>query len=231
MTKAIAALEKAVDVMSAGAPVEGSLVTMKSSLTKAVNLGKGFLAQRDVKTLLRALQPDVPDADWEKLNQDATFKMKYTSRSGEIQDILAEMLTTFKDNKEEAINAETKAADDSKKLLESKQEALSTAESALRQQAGENGARGESRAECMEEKKDLEDQNTRDEGYIADTKASCATKADEWDERKRIRADEISSIQQAITVLRSDDARDVFKSSLESQGFLQIKKVEVRHVR
>jgi hypothetical protein len=230
MTKAIAALEKAVDVMSAGAPVEGSLVTMKSSLTKAVNLGKGFLAQRDVKTLLRALQPDVPDADWEKLNQDATFKMKYTSRSGEIQDILAEMLQTFKDNKEEAINAETKAADDSKKLLEAKEEALSTAESALRAQAGENGARGESKAECSEEKKDLEDQNTRDEGYIADTKAACAAKAGEWDERKRIRADEISSIQQAIHVLRSDDARDVFKSSLESQGFIQRSMVQVRHV-
>ena len=30
-------------VMSEGAPVEGSLVSMKSSLTKAVNLGKGCL--------------------------------------------------------------------------------------------------------------------------------------------------------------------------------------------
>merc|ERR1719379_2927718 len=229
MTKAIAALEKAVDVMSAGAPVEGSLVSMKSSLTKAVNLGKGFLAQRDVATLLKALQPDVPEADWDKLNQDATFKMKYTSRSGEIQDILAEMLTTFKDNKEEAINAETKAAADSKKLLESKEDALASAESALRAQAGENGARGESRAECEEEVTDLEEQNTRDEGYIADTKASCATKADEWAERKRLRAEEIASIQQAIHVLRSDDARDTFKSSLESQGFIQ-RKVEVRHL-
>jgi hypothetical protein len=230
MTKAITALDKAVGVMSEGAPVEGSLVSMKSSLTKAVNLGKGFLAQRDVMTLLKALQPDVPDADWEKLNGEATFKQKYTSRSGEIQDILAEMLTTFKDNKEEAINAETKAADDSKKLLDAKKEALETAESALRAQAGENGARGESKAECSEEKKDLEEQNTRDEGYIADTKTACSSKAGEWDERKRIRAEEIASIQQAIHVLRSDDARDVFKSSLESQGFLQIKKVEVRHV-
>merc|ERR1719335_284024 len=120
--------------------------------------------------------------------------------------------------------------DDAKKLLEAKEEALDTAESALRAQAGENGARGESRAECAEEKKDLEDQNVRDEGYIADTKAACATKADEWAERKRLRAEEIQSIQQAIHVLRSDDARDVFKSSLESQGFIQVKKVEVRHV-
>merc|ERR1719399_461062 len=201
MTKAIAALENAVQVMADGAPVEGSLVSMKTSLTKAVNLGKGFLAKRDIATLLKALQPDEPDADWEKLNQEATFKQKYTSRSGEIQDILAEMLTTFKDNKEEAINAETKAAEDSKKLLE--------------------------------EKKELEEQNTRDEGFIADTKTACATKADEWAERKRLRAEETASIQQAIGVLRSDDARDLFKKSFDSQGFLQgfiQTKAQVRHV-
>jgi hypothetical protein len=233
MTKAIAALENAVQVMADGAPVEGSLVSMKTSLTKAVNLGKGFLAKRDIATLLKALQPDVPDADWDKLNQEATFKQKYTSRSGEIQDILAEMLTTFKDNKEEAINAETKAAEDSKKLLEAKEEALDTAESALRAQAGENGARGESRAECAEEKKDLEEQNTRDEGFIADTKTACATKADEWAERKRLRAEETASIQQAIGVLRSDDARDLFKKSFDSQGFIQgfiQTQAQVRHV-
>ena len=39
---------------------------------------------------------------------------------------------------------------------------LALSRSALRAQAGENGARGESRAECAEEKKDLEEQNTRD---------------------------------------------------------------------
>merc|ERR1719238_2065525 len=80
--------------------------------------------------------------------------------------------------------------------------------------------------------KDMEDQNTRDEGYISDTQASCATKADEWAERKRLRAEEKASIQQAIATLRSDDARDLFKKSFDSHGalFLQtsasVRKVE-----
>jgi hypothetical protein len=78
----------------------------------------------------------------------------------------------------------------------------------------------------------MEDQNTRDEGYISDTQASCATKADEWAERKRLRAEEKASIQQAIATLRSDDARDLFKKSFDSHGalFLQtsasVRKVE-----
>merc|ERR1719331_473110 len=80
--------------------------------------------------------------------------------------------------------------------------------------------------------RDLEDQNTRDEGYIEDTKATCATKASEWAERKRLRAEEKASIQQAIATLRSDDARDLFKKSFDSHGasFVQtsalVRKVE-----
>ena len=71
------------EVMADGAPVEGSLVSMKTSLTKAVNLGKGFLAKRDIATLLKALQPDVPDADWDKLNQEAEVQRGEDSSAGD----------------------------------------------------------------------------------------------------------------------------------------------------
>jgi hypothetical protein len=231
MTKAIAALQKAVDTMTAG--TEGSFLHMSKGLKKALQVGKGFLAKKDIAALFQAAQPaDVPDADWDKLNQEATFKQKYTKRSGEIQEILAEMLQTFTDNLAEAEAAEKKAAGDSSKLLQGKNDALSTAQTALRDQAGENGARGESKADSEEQKRDMEGQNTRDEGYIGDTQASCATKADEWAERKRLRAEEKASIQQAIATLRSDDARDLFKKSFDSHGasFVQtsalVRKVE-----
>jgi hypothetical protein len=234
MTKAIAALEKAVDTMAKG--TEGSFLHMTRGLKKAMKVGKGFLAKKDIAALFQAAQPeDVPDADWEKLNREATFKQKYTKRSGEIQEILAEMLQTFKDNLAEAEAAETKAADDSKTLLKGKNDALDDKQNALRDQAGENGARGESKADSEEQVRDMSDQNTRDEGYIADTQASCATKADEWGERKRLRKEEKASIAQAIATLRSDDARDLFKKSFDSHGalFVQtsalVRKVEHHH--
>merc|ERR1719331_2727264 len=231
MTKAIAALEKAVDTMAAG--TEGSFLHMTKGLKRALKVGKGFLAKKDIAALFQAAQPDdVPDADWEKLNREATFKQKYTKRSGEIQEILGEMLQTFKDNLAEAEATESKAASDSSKLLTGKNDALSTAQTALRDGAGESGARGESKADSEEQVRDMSDQNTRDEGYIADTQASCATKADEWGERKRLRKEEKASIAQAIATLRSDDARDLFKKSFDSHGalFLQtsasVRKVE-----
>merc|ERR1719235_2848542 len=217
--------------MAAG--TEGSFLHMSKGLKRALKVGQGFLAKKDIAALMQAIQPDdVPDADWEKLNREATFKQKYTKRSGEIQEILGEMLQTFKDNLAEAEAAEKKAADDSSKLLKGKNDSLDTKQSELRDQAGENGARGESKADSEEQKRDMEGQNSRDEKYIEDTQKSCATKADEWAERKRLRSEEKASIQQAIATLRSDDARDLFKKSFDSHGalFLQtsasVRKVE-----
>merc|ERR1719454_1190244 len=165
---------------------EGSFLHMTKGLKRAMQVGKGFLAKKDIAALFQAAQPeDVPDADWEKLNREATFKQKYTKRSGEIQEILGEMLQTFKDNLAEAEAAEKKASDDSSKLLKGKNDSLDTKQNELRDQAGENGARGESKAESTEEKKDLEGQNSRDEGYIEDTTARAASRRPSPRRRRR----------------------------------------------
>merc|ERR1740138_1704023 len=190
-------------------------------MQKVVKVGEGFLAQADVQRLRKVL--DVPDADWNELNRDATFKMKYKQRSGEIQEILGEMLTTFTDNRNEAVAAEEKAVSDFTALMGSKNDQLTSAKDALLAKAGENGTRGASLAESNAEKTELETQNSNDEKFISQTKASCDTKASEWAERKRLRTEEAASIQQAIATLTSDDARDLFKRSFDSQGatFLQ----------
>jgi chromosome segregation ATPase len=221
LDKAIAALEDAVDVMSngtAGSNRSTELVSLKARLTKATKIGSGFLAKRDVSELLKALQPDVPDVDYNKLNRDADFKMKYEHRSGEIQDILAEMLSTFKDNRDEAVNAEEKAKTDSAALLAAKQTQLDDSKQAGLDQKVEMGARAASKEESQTEVDNLTGQNERDKGFIADAKSTCATKATEWEERKRVRAEEKAAIQQTIATLRSDDARDLFKKSFSSQG-------------
>jgi len=222
LVKSIAALQGAVDTMHDATKdhQEGVFLTsIHRQLKKVVKVGQGFLAKEDVDRLRKVV--DVPEADWNKLNQDATHKMKYKARSGEIQSILAEMLTTFTDNLSEARAAETKAKSDFDALMDSKNTQLDTAKQALMDKAGENGARGQSLAESEAEKSDLETQNTNDEKFIGQTKASCQTKADEWAERKRLRTEEAASIQQAIATLRSDDARDLFKKSFSSQSFLQ----------
>merc|ERR1719502_1242644 len=192
-----------------------------------MRVGQGFLAKNDMSELHKIL--DVPTADWKKLNREATFKKKYEARSGGIQDILKDMLKTFEDNLEEATSAEEKAKADFDALMEAKKTQLSTAKQALLDKTGEKGARGEALATSKEEKTDLEDQNARDEGYLADTKSTCETRAEEWAVRKMLRAGEVAAINEAISILRSDDARDTFKRSFDSQGLFFTQMNEIRH--
>merc|ERR1719393_910328 len=223
MDKAIAALESAIDVLAEGT-APASLV---SSIKRVMRVGQGFLAKNDMSELHKIL--DVPTADWKKLNREATFKKKYEARSGGIQDILKDMLKTFEDNLLAATEAEDKAKADFDALMTAKKDQLSQAKQALLDKTGEKGARGEALATSKQEKEDLEAQNERDQGYLADTKSTCEQRAEEWQVRKKLRAGEIAAIGEAISILRSDDARDTFKKSFESQGLFFTQMNEIRH--
>jgi DNA repair exonuclease SbcCD ATPase subunit len=231
MDKAIAALESAVATLETAQTNGTALNSMSSELKKIAKLGSGFLAKKDVEGLMKALQPDVPDADWEKLNREATFKQKYQSRSGNILDILKDMTATFIDNRDAAIEAEEKAVENFDALMASKGDQLDAAKQALLDKSKEKGARAEALATSTAEKEDREGQNDRDQGFLSDTKDACETKAEEWAERVRLRTAEIASINEAISVLRSDDARDTFKKSFDSQGFLQTQATKKHHTR
>merc|ERR1719379_2314091 len=224
MDKAIAALELAVDVLgSMASSKEGVLSSLGSDVHRVVDLGKKALSEQDARFLEQALNGQVPNVDWKKLNRKATFKMKYKARSLKIQEILADMLQTFEDNLAEATKKEkdTKASFDT--LMTSKNSQLSAAQDALSGGEGEGAARTLAADEAQEEVDALTEQVTNDEKYISQAEASYADKVAEWKERKRLRTEEIASISKAIEILASDDAKDLMSSSFKSQGgvFLQ----------
>jgi len=225
MEKAVAALEKAVDVLGSATAdhKEGVLASIGFDLRKAIQLGKSSLSEQDARFLEQVLDGQVPDVDWKKLNRKATFKMKYKARSLKIQEILADMLQTFEDNLAEATKSEkdTKASFDT--LMGSKNSQLSAAQDALSGGEGEGAARTLAGDEAQEEVDALTTQVENDEKYISQAEASYADKVAEWKERKRLRTEEIASISKAIEILASDDAKDTMSSSFKSQGnfFLQ----------
>jgi len=228
MEKSIAALELAVDVLSSLASNKASAFAtlsseVKTQVKQAVELGKSTLSTEDAHLLEQALNGDMDAPDWKKLNRKATFKMKYKSRSTKIQDILADMLQTFKDNLADAKSAEKSAKDNFDTLMGSKNSQLSAAQDALSGGEGEGAARALSMEESQEEVDSLTDQVSNDEKYISQVEASYADKVAEWKERKRLRTEEIASISKAIEILASDDAKDTMSSSFKSQGnfFLQ----------
>merc|ERR1719178_51805 len=169
------------------------------------------MSAEDVELLQRALDGDLQEqpeggADWKKLNRKAVFKMKYKARSGKIQEILADMLQTFEDNLSDAEKKEADSLSTYEKLSGQKNSQLQAAQEAV---------------------DSLTAQVTADEGYIQQAEDSYAVKMTEWKERKRLRTEEIGSIEKAIAILTSDEARDTMSSSFKSQGnLLQVGEAE-----
>merc|ERR1712185_595296 len=101
--------------------------------------------------LQRLLSGEVPKADWKKLNRKSTFKMKYKARSGKIQNILADMLQTFKTNLEEATKKEKMAAKSHEELMKSKEDELKGNQQALADGEKEGSARGMAKEDADQE--------------------------------------------------------------------------------
>merc|ERR1719160_2200874 len=115
------------------------------------------------------------------------------------------MLQTFKDNLSDAIKKEKADVKNFETLDEQKKSQLSAAQDALSSGAGEGAARAASAEESQEEIDALTAQVTADEGYITQAEESYAVKVTEWKERKRLRSEEVASIEKAIAILTSDE--------------------------
>jgi hypothetical protein len=66
----------------------------------------------------------------------------------------------------------------------------------------------------------LKEQVANDEKFIDQTNAQLAAKKEEWKDRKELRYKEQEAFSKAIAILHSDDARDLFKRSFHSQGYM-----------
>jgi hypothetical protein len=233
MHDAIDALHEALDVLGKATAdhKEGVFLAVRSrmkqgaeevarqrqNLQHAATLGERFLSKSDAMFLRRLLTGDVPKVDWKKLNRKATFKMSYKARSFKIQDVLKKMAETFTSNLADAKAKEMEAADQYQHLSQAKAEQLEAAREALTKSAVENGARGQTKDEATEELDALKSQVEADTEFIEETEESLKKKKEEWKVRSDLRAGELEAISKAIAILHSDDARDLFKRSFESQ--------------
>merc|ERR1719502_2426564 len=85
---------------------------------------------------------------------------------------------------------------------------------------------GEISVKLAMSKNDLEDTQEAlgdNSKMLADLEASCKTKTAEWEERCKMRAQELAALADTIKVLNDDDALDLFKKTLPSASSLQVK--------
>merc|ERR1719378_412984 len=114
----------------------------------------------------------------------------------------------------EGSEAEAKATYDT--LMTSKKSEIDAAGKAIETKTARSGAVA---VETVQAKADLESTTkavAEDTDFKANLAKNCATKQTEWDERCKLRAQEVEAISDTIELLNSDDALELFKKAIPS---------------
>eukprot|EP00933_Yihiella_yeosuensis_P045964 TRINITY_DN413_c0_g3_i1.p1 TRINITY_DN413_c0_g3~~TRINITY_DN413_c0_g3_i1.p1 ORF type:complete len:694 (-),score=261.98 TRINITY_DN413_c0_g3_i1:86-2167(-) len=147
--------------------------------------------------------------------------------TGDIKVILQDTLTEEKEEETANDEEEEKEKNIFLTLMEAKTEELDEIEETVAQKIDRQG---EARVSLVELKGQLSDATkalNKDFDALAKLAETCKEKTADWEERKKMRADEVQAIAETIKILTSDDALEIFKKTLpsaEKESFLQLER-------
>merc|ERR1719251_283234 len=161
-------------------------------------------------------------ADREMLTSFLSHSQGYAPQSGQIVGILKQMKDTMEKTLAEVIATEEEAIKNYDALMAAKKKELDANQAALESKLERVGQTG---LDIVEMKEDLDDTKKaflEDKKFLAELEKGCATKQGEWDERCKVRADELLALADTIKILNDDDALDLFKKTLPTTSFIQV---------
>jgi len=164
---------------------------------------------------------DMNSADRDMLTAFLSQGQGYAPQSGQIVGILKQMKDTMEKNLAEVTAAEAEAVKTYDALMAAKKKELDANTAALESKLERVGQTG---LDIVEMKEDLDDTKkalAEDKKFLAELQEGCSTKQAEWDERCKVRADELLALGDTIKVLNDDDALELFKKTLPSPSFIQ----------
>merc|ERR1719265_1674506 len=136
--------------------------------------------------------------------------------SDQIIGILEQMKETMEADLKESEGGEAEAKTSYETLMTSKTSEIEAAGKAIETKTARSGTVA---VETVQAKADHESTSkavAEDTDFKANLKKNCATKQKEWDERCKLRAQEITAISETIDLLNSDDALELFKKTMPS---------------
>merc|ERR1719310_1481510 len=198
--------------------------------TAAISKGMagGFL-QTSAAAVLRkmVLSEDLSDNQRDMLTsflaEGSGASAGYAPASGEIVGILKQLTDTMEKDMKEAIEAEEKAKAEYDALMEAKQKEVDALTKAIEEKLKRVGELG---VEIVNLKEDLDDTSKafmEDKKFLADLEKNCELKKKEWAERCKMRQMELTALAETIKILNDDDALELFKKTVPSPSFVQIK--------
>jgi chromosome segregation ATPase len=208
------------------------------ALTKAIAAIEGGMAGSFLQTpaaqLLRTLMSSDLVFEGDKtdvlsfLSGKTAEEAGYAPQSGEITGILKQLKDTMAKGLAEATSAEEADIKAYDALMTAKKKEVAAQTVAIEQKTVRSG---ELAVEIVQMKNDLSQTQKsleEDKEFLANLKANCATKDQEWNEISKTRSDELIALAETIKILNDDDALELFKKTLPSSAGTSLMQVSVK---
>jgi len=235
MKEAIDALERATIVLrDASQPAllqhgqEGGATMQKARL--ALTDLSGFLAAAPERLLAKVGNHKEGAASALQLLDRYTESLhggnaaKYVPQSLTIQGILKDLYHTFAVDLEGTITEEAEAATAYENLIATKQTEVIQLQEKVKKAEKAKAEAETMLTEALQTYDDTEAQLKDDVAFFDATKTACTSKAEQWATRKSLRAEQLGGVTEALSILSSDEARELFNKAI-SPGvgfFLQL---------
>mmetsp|Transcript_12822 Transcript_12822/g.24151 ORF Transcript_12822/g.24151 Transcript_12822/m.24151 type:complete len:727 (-) Transcript_12822:41-2221(-) len=207
-------------------------ITALSGAIPAIEQGMGAPKLLQMKSAAVAAIRRAADADSSVTEDDKQYVLaflsgasstdNYAPGSMEIVGILKTMKEDFSASLASVESAEEASVKVYEELMAAKEKEIKT----LSQQIETKTARvGELSVKIVTLKAELSDEEAAlvaDQKFLKDLTADCSGKKGEYDERVKVRAEELTAIHETIKILNDDDALDLFKKTLPSASFVQL---------
>merc|ERR1719261_848722 len=211
--EAISALKSAVTVLSKHnsliqmprSHLVGVAASVQNVMQKHASVFAGVLTHSERRSMASFIQ-----APEDYFDAEPTFKQSYAPQSGEIFGILKQMKETFETNlsqsqKDEMANQ--KAYED---LKAAKEAEIKAGQEQIDSKTQELADTDEKLAQSKEDIVDTRASLSADEQFLMSLKEKCSMTDKEWEERQKTRQEEMQAVSEALAVLSSDDAHDLF---------------------
>merc|ERR1719443_2583034 len=198
---------------------ENSLLQVAQALGRMPEMAEKAVAPHlrpQVKELLRA-----PRKGLSLLQQPPPGgASNYEPQSGAIFGVLKQMKETFETNMEEGKKEEAEGAAQYEELKTTKETQLNAAKEKISTKTQELAKARETAANDKEDLDDTQATLAADTEFLGKLREQCAAIDKQWEERSKMRSDEIAAVGETINILTDDDARDQFN---DAGTFMQLR--------
>merc|ERR1719456_922403 len=166
----------------------------------------------------------LPPARIALLSEFTSARSQYAPQSATIQGMLGDMYLTFASNLESDTLEEANRNADYEKMYADLEKQNNKFKEERARKESEKAEAEAMLADTTKAYEDTEKQMKADEEFFDQTKKACESKHEEWTVRKEMRDQELEGISKALDLLTSDDARELFATSIKPgvETFLQV---------